>query len=581
MATPAPEKKPIHSLILDTGPLIKNTVSISTILNTAEELYTTPAILSEIRDEATRSRVQTTLVPFLKIRNPSPASYDAVIAFSKKTGDFSVLSRQDLGVLALAYEIHCERNGGNYGLREVPKGPLKRRPGEEEVVEEKEPSEKKKRSRAKKVAVKVEQEEVATEVVAEAVAEVVAEEEGWEQPKGKRATKARNMKPTKFKYEVAQDSASEAVQAQQAIDEGIVAEAQEGVAVTSEVIKEKEQSEEVSVEKPSESQQETTAISTDEPAEAQPAVSADATADDLAEQFQETAISKELADESELLTTGPQPEEQVSEPEYEEVYDASDSEHDHIATVEEIAAHNTANPLTNPFPKHSSSQQQLTPPHTDYDSDSDGDWITPSNLPTHRAKDSGLQSSTHTSTPTQLDVATMTIDFAMQNVLLQMNLIILSTTLQRVKRVSTKVHRCQACFLISHDTSKQFCQRCGQATLARVSCSTNAKGEFKIHLSKNYQYNKRGDRFSVPKPIAGTANTKWNGIGGGKGGWGRDLILAEDQKEFSRKVEVEKRERARDLMDEDYLPGLLTGERMRGGGRVKVGAGKNVNSRKR
>src|SRR5690242_5778457 len=118
-----PTQKPIHSLILDTGPLIKNVVSISTIINSAEELYTTPAIISEIRDEATRMRVQTTLMPFLKIRNPSPASYDAVVAFSKKTGDHAVLSRQDLGILALAYEIQCERNGGDWGLRSVPKGP--------------------------------------------------------------------------------------------------------------------------------------------------------------------------------------------------------------------------------------------------------------------------------------------------------------------------------------------------------------------------------------------------------------------------------------------------------------------------
>ena len=132
MAVEPTAQKPIHSLILDTGPLIKNVVSISTIINSAEELYTTPAIISEIRDEATRMRVQTTLMPFLKVRNPSPASYDAVIAFSKKTGDHAVLSRQDLGILALAYEIHCERNGGDWGLRSVPKGPIKLRPEEEE-----------------------------------------------------------------------------------------------------------------------------------------------------------------------------------------------------------------------------------------------------------------------------------------------------------------------------------------------------------------------------------------------------------------------------------------------------------------
>jgi hypothetical protein len=39
--------------------------------------------------------------------------------------------------------------------------------------------------------------------------------------------------------------------------------------------------------------------------------------------------------------------------------------------------------------------------------------------------------------------------------------------------------------------------------------------------------------------------------------------------------------RERDLMDEDYLPSILTGERNKTGGRVRVGAGRNVNSRKR
>ena len=233
--------------------------------------------------------------------------------------------------------------------------------------------------------------------------------------------------------------------------------------------------------------------------------------------------------------------------------------------------------------------QEPTPPTTDdsaADSDSDGDWITPGNLSAHQAKDSGLQPNVRTAQNPQLDVATMTTDFAMQNVLLQLNLQLLSTNMQRIKSVNTKVHRCHACFLITKEMDRQFCPRCGQATLQRVSCSTNAKGEFRIHLAKNYQYNKRGDRYSIPKPIAGTANTKWKeGQGGGKGGWGRDLILAEDQKEFVKAVESDKRSKKKDLMHEDYLPGILTGERAggRGGasGKLKVGAGRNVNAKKR
>jgi RNA-binding protein NOB1 len=103
-----------------------------------------------------------------------------------------------------------------------------------------------------------------------------------------------------------------------------------------------------------------------------------------------------------------------------------------------------------------------------------------------------------------------------------------------------------------------------------------------MHLKKNMQWNNRGNVYSVPKPIAGSANGKWKG-GGGKGGWGTELVLAEDQKEFVRaNAEEERRQRReRDLMDEDYLPGILTGERNKTGGRTKVGAGRNVNSKKR
>lgn len=96
------------------------------------------------------------------------------------------------------------------------------------------------------------------------------------------------------------------------------------------------------------------------------------------------------------------------------------------------------------------------------------------------------------------------------------------------------------------------------------------------------QWNHRGDRYSIPKPVPGAANGKvGQGKGGGKGGWGQELILAEDQKEYLRATSGRKGKKELDLMDDDYLPGILTGERVRDGGRPKVGAGRNVNSRKR
>lgn len=218
----------------------------------------------------------------------------------------------------------------------------------------------------------------------------------------------------------------------------------------------------------------------------------------------------------------------------------------------------------------------------DESADSDDGWITPSNIKRKQAKDEG-GADTGKQLQKTLQVATMTGDFAMQNVLLQINLNLLSTkTCKRISNIKQTIFRCHACFQTTKDMTKQFCPRCGKPTLTRVSCTTNDKGEVKLHLKSNFQWNNRGNVYSVPKPTAGNANQKWKGIkaGGGQGGWGNDLILAEDQKEYVRAVNGQKRSKQRDLMDEDSLPSILTGDRSRSG-RIQVGAGRTINSRKR
>lgn len=42
-------QKRIHSLVVDTGPLIKNEPALSTLISEAEEIYTIPSVLSEIK----------------------------------------------------------------------------------------------------------------------------------------------------------------------------------------------------------------------------------------------------------------------------------------------------------------------------------------------------------------------------------------------------------------------------------------------------------------------------------------------------------------------------------------------------
>jgi len=436
-------QKPVHAIVLDAGPILKNDPSISTLLAKSEQLFTSSSVVSEIKDPNARSRVETTLIPFLTIRDPDFESIKVITEFARKTGDQIVLSKADISILALAYEIECEKNGGDWRLRRVPgqkaiNGPV---PQKAEPASQAEESE-------------------------------TAHNPGVE---------SSNLK-TQQGYDVL-------------LDDARVAETATAPNAPS---------------SPDQNDSLFTAMSALQTTDTSPMIEHEANAEPTS-----AAQADTLAIES-----------------------GSDT------------------------------------------SDSEG-WITPSNLKKHQVRDANAEIAPVTENKA-MQVATITTDYAMQNVLLQMGLNLLSASIQQVRHIRTYILRCYACFEKIKDMTKQFCPRCGKPTLTRVSCSTNAKGEFQIHLKKNMQWNHRGDRFSIPKPTAGTASGKvGTGKGGGKGGWGQELILAEDQKEYVRAIQGESRRKEKNLMDEDYLPSILTGDRGRAGGRPKVGAGRNVNSKKR
>ncbi|KAF8472111.1 Nin one binding Zn-ribbon like-domain-containing protein [Kalaharituber pfeilii] len=213
--------------------------------------------------------------------------------------------------------------------------------------------------------------------------------------------------------------------------------------------------------------------------------------------------------------------------------------------------------------------------------DSDGgEWITPTNIDKFRKAQTVLPTPIE-STETAIYAACATSDFAMQNILLLLPIPLISPTSphMRIKSVKTWLLRCHACFYITRVMTHQFCPRCGGPTLLRTSCSTDSEtGKTTIHLKKNFQWNNRGNIYPVHKPTGGRASGKeGNGVR-------HELILRADQKEYvRRKEEIErmKKKGERDLMDGDYLPGLLTGERGWSGGRVKVGYGRqNPNAKK-
>jgi RNA-binding protein NOB1 len=121
--------------------------------------------------------------------------------------------------------------------------------------------------------------------------------------------------------------------------------------------------------------------------------------------------------------------------------------------------------------------------------------------------------------------ACATTDFAMQNVILQMNLELLSVDGMKVRRLKSWVSRCGACFTVfsndanngPYEAKRLFCSRCGSDMIQRIACSVDSKtGRLRLHLSKKYKTNVRGTKFSLPKP---GSNNRFQG----------DLLLREDQ----------------------------------------------------
>ena len=306
----------------------------------------------------TPSRWRARRLPFITLRSPKPESIKFVKDFARRTGDAVVLSHTDVEVLALAYDLECERNGGDWRLRRVP---------------------------------------------------------GQKRVNGSPPVKVEQTKVEETQVE----------------------------------------------EKPEEGAQ---------------------TVDDvegLTQALQDTALGKE---------------DMSSDP-----------------------SSNLERPAEQLDPADKAEEEQIE----SSDSDSEG-WITPSNIKKHQAKDESSTVSTKSESKT-LQVATMTGDFAMQNVLLQINLNLLSpATCKRIAHLKQTILRCHGCFFTTKDMNKQFCPRCGKPTLTRVSCTTNDRGEVKLHLKANMQWNNRGNVFSIPKPVSGTSNQKWQGPrhGGGQGGWG-------------------------------------------------------------
>lgn len=142
------------------------------------------------------------------------------------------------------------------------------------------------------------------------------------------------------------------------------------------------------------------------------------------------------------------------------------------------------------------SEEKFEEPHTDdteQDSDDDEGWITPSNI--HIAK---KQVNADLMEERYVEVACITTDFAMQNVLKQINLNVSSLDGRMIKQLRTFILRCYTCFKTTSIMTKKFCPKCGNSTLKRVACSLDENGKMQIHINARRPLTARGKRFSLP-----------------------------------------------------------------------------------
>ncbi|XP_030831106.1 RNA-binding protein NOB1 [Strongylocentrotus purpuratus] len=126
-------------------------------------------------------------------------------------------------------------------------------------------------------------------------------------------------------------------------------------------------------------------------------------------------------------------------------------------------------------------------------------WITPQNISQVREQMAG-------SGETNLEgikVGCMTTDFAMQNVLIQLGIPVISVNGMLIKHAKSFVLRCHDCFKVTHDMGKVFCPKCGNKSLDKVTMTIDEDGSRRYHMSRRRPVNTRGLRYNLPKPQGG------------------------------------------------------------------------------
>ncbi|GAX22314.1 RNA-binding protein NOB1 [Fistulifera solaris] len=535
-------------LVVDSGPIIRRT-ALNSLWRKAHQFYTVPAVLQEIRDAKAREHLDS--LPFeLQAREPSKEAVQTVIDFARQTGDYQSLSVVDLQVLGLLYDL--EREGCHGVIDHIRKTP-KRMLGvgkvemlvknevstEEYDVEEVSDSEDEEDDAEPVESVTIYADEQRACIPPSGVSETdePVEPKTWAMlvnPK-EGSSDLPKITPTVPNPALTEDVMSKPFgKMNLSASGGQFSDAEDDEFETSVANNNNDHD---ALQKELQSDFPSLLVARLVPYEGgdddqlEPVdLEAQRRADELRKQQSLKPISKSgklynsFRGYQDLLKPKPKPlKKATTSPE-----DSAESaiQHNHDKEDEKK-------------PQESRIMGGMTVAGQDGDVEDDGEgWITSTNE-LKAMKSAGVLDPQRN--PSHLDMkanapivhgppisqraACATTDFAMQNVILQMNLELLSVDGVKVRKLKSWVTRCGACYKIYTNadnagpfgSKRLFCERCGSDFMQRIAASVDGKtGRLRLHLSKKYKHNLRGTKFSLPKP--GTGN-RFHG----------DLLLREDQ----------------------------------------------------
>ncbi|CAI2362302.1 unnamed protein product [Moneuplotes crassus] len=137
--------------------------------------------------------------------------------------------------------------------------------------------------------------------------------------------------------------------------------------------------------------------------------------------------------------------------------------------------------------------------------DCDDEWITPDNINTYLLSqdDQGHQNDKVEDNSRKVSVEVVTSDFAMQNVLMQIGIPVVSLEGVEIRQIKRFKLRCDGCKQINQRVDVEFCQKCGGHTLRKVSVFANSNGKITFFKGKRLKKNNRGNQFDIPIPKSG------------------------------------------------------------------------------